>query len=423
MIGLSVLGASTAAVCVLIIVTGTVTSPPAPHDRFGPFTARFPTARAALSVVACVVAIVMWRRHVEVADTPVVATAAAHIGVSSIAGRVLATQPVLSWFAGEPCVAYRAEVTVRNAGAWKVAWSHGAAADLIQLVDGSGSVHVDGATLGELGPWRRGAHLDIGRRYRLDELVVDQGAQLALCSTCRLDADGALVARPEPVPGAPGAHLARVWFARLGTGLPRRRVHVIVAGCVAWLLVTSTALITTWTTQSVGEQQASRFVLRLDNPVRAVAVTGGTALAMVVVAAIVVGYNRLVSLREQVRYARSLIDVMMQRRRDLIPSLVAAAEAAAAHEAAALQEVATLRAAVAGGGFVSAAVEAAPELQADEAFMRVFQATASCERQISAAEKFHNDAATLVETRAATFPLALLRPFVFPGGIPPLVDV
>ena len=55
-------------------------------------------------------------------------------------------------------------------------------------------------------------------------------------------------------------------------------------------------------------------------------------------------FNRLVRLRNQVRTAWADIDVQLQRRHDLVPSLVAAVQAYAGHESATLQAVSELRA-------------------------------------------------------------------------------
>ena len=58
----------------------------------------------------------------------------------------------------------------------------------------------------------------------------------------------------------------------------------------------------------------------------------------------VFAFNRLVRLRNQVRTAWADIDVQLQRRHDLVPSLVAAVQAYAGHEAATLRAVTELRA-------------------------------------------------------------------------------
>ena len=55
-------------------------------------------------------------------------------------------------------------------------------------------------------------------------------------------------------------------------------------------------------------------------------------------------FNRLVRLRNQVKTAWADIDVQLQRRHDLVPSLVSAVQAYAGHESATLRAVSELRA-------------------------------------------------------------------------------
>src|ERR687889_598022 len=57
----------------------------------------------------------------------------------------------------------------------------------------------------------------------------------------------------------------------------------------------------------------------------------------------IVAYNRLVSLREQVRAGWAQIDVLLKRRHDLIPNLVETVKGYAAHEKATLEAVIAAR--------------------------------------------------------------------------------
>jgi LemA protein len=57
----------------------------------------------------------------------------------------------------------------------------------------------------------------------------------------------------------------------------------------------------------------------------------------------VLGYNRLVRLRNEVDTGWSNIDVQLQRRADLIPNLVETVRAYAAHERAVFEEVTRAR--------------------------------------------------------------------------------
>ena len=70
----------------------------------------------------------------------------------------------------------------------------------------------------------------------------------------------------------------------------------------------------------------------------------GVAALLVVLA--VVGYNRLVRLRNEANTGWANIDVQLQRRGDLIPNLVEAVRGYAAHERAVFEEVTKARAAL-----------------------------------------------------------------------------
>src|SRR5215213_8257468 len=71
----------------------------------------------------------------------------------------------------------------------------------------------------------------------------------------------------------------------------------------------------------------------------------------VIVLFAILSYNRLVSLREQVRSGWAQIDVLLKRRHDLIPNLVETVKGYAAHEKGTLENVIAARnAAVAARG-------------------------------------------------------------------------
>src|SRR3712207_4716785 len=64
---------------------------------------------------------------------------------------------------------------------------------------------------------------------------------------------------------------------------------------------------------------------------------------VVLVLYVIVSYNRLVSLREQVRSGWAQIDVLLKRRHDLIPNLVETVKGYAAHEKTTLENVIAAR--------------------------------------------------------------------------------
>src|SRR3954466_1936126 len=82
-------------------------------------------------------------------------------------------------------------------------------------------------------------------------------------------------------------------------------------------------------------------------------------VAVVLLLWAIASYNRLVSLREQVRAGWAQIDVLLKRRHDLIPNLVETVKGYAAHEKGTLEGVIAARnAAVAARGDPSQASQA-----------------------------------------------------------------
>lgn len=123
----------------------------------------------------------------------------------------------------------------------------------------------------------------------------------------------------------------------------------------------------------------------------------------------VFAFNRLVRLRNQVRTAWADIDVQLQRRHDLVPSLVAAVQAYAGHESATLQAVSELRAQAlaqtrpARLGEVEASLErelgrlvalqeAYPDLKANRNFEQLQHDLVDVEEQLQYARRFYNGA-------------------------------
>src|SRR4051812_6963175 len=74
------------------------------------------------------------------------------------------------------------------------------------------------------------------------------------------------------------------------------------------------------------------------SPMWIVLIVGGVLVLYAIVA-----YNRLVSLREQVRAGWAQIDVLLKRRHDLIPNLVETVKGYAAHERGTLEAVIAAR--------------------------------------------------------------------------------
>ena len=146
---------------------------------------------------------------------------------------------------------------------------------------------------------------------------------------------------------------------------------------------------------------------------------------------LVVGYNRLVRLRQEVNTGWANIDVQLQRRTDLIPNLVATVRGYASHERetfdevtrarAALQEAGTpASAAVANAGLTAAlgrlfaVAEAYPELKASQNFLQLQGDLTDTEDKISAARRYYNATVMHYNTAIQSFPYLLFAgPFGF----------
>jgi LemA protein len=149
------------------------------------------------------------------------------------------------------------------------------------------------------------------------------------------------------------------------------------------------------------------------------------------VLAVVLGYNRLVRLRNEVDTGWANIDVQLQRRTDLIPNLVEAVKGYAAHERGVFEEVTRARAAVqqagtpasaaeandlltAALGRLFAVAEAYPELEASENFLRLQEDLTDTEDKISAARRYYNATVMRFNTAIQSIPwLLVAKPLGF----------
>ncbi|MGA2618038.1 MAG: LemA family protein [Thermoguttaceae bacterium] len=128
-------------------------------------------------------------------------------------------------------------------------------------------------------------------------------------------------------------------------------------------------------------------------------------------------YNSLVDLRQRVRQAWSLIDVQLERRRDLIPSLVATVQGYRDYERQLQTELAALRGelaatppGVAGPDYgavtrtVAAIAERYPDLKANATFGSLQKNLIDTEQRIALARGYFNDIATRYNTRLECVP-------------------
>ena len=145
---------------------------------------------------------------------------------------------------------------------------------------------------------------------------------------------------------------------------------------------------------------------------------------VILVALIVVLYNRLVRDRNRVDAAWSDIDVQLQRRHDLIPQLVKAVDQYAGYERSTLEAVTTLRAEAMklaaaedldelgqkeeeldhGIQRLIAVAEQYPDLKANENFLDLQRDLVETENYLQFARRFYNGSVRQLNTRIETVP-------------------
>jgi LemA protein len=146
---------------------------------------------------------------------------------------------------------------------------------------------------------------------------------------------------------------------------------------------------------------------------------------------LVLGYNRLVRLRQEVNTGWANIDVQLQRRADLIPNLVETVRGYASHERETFDEVTRARtelqraaspaqAAAADEGLTAAlgrlfaVAEAYPDLKASQNFLELQEELTDTEDKISAARRYYNATVMAFNTAIQSFPWLLVAgPFGF----------
>ena len=148
-------------------------------------------------------------------------------------------------------------------------------------------------------------------------------------------------------------------------------------------------------------------------------------ISLMVLVWVVVAYNSLVSLRNQLENAWAQIDVQLKRRHDLIPNLIEAVKGYAKHERETFERITQARtAAMSAQGVVQrgeaegvlagalkslfAVSEAYPELKANQNFLQLQEELSSTENKIAFARQFYNDSTMQYNIRTQTFPSNLV---------------
>jgi len=140
-----------------------------------------------------------------------------------------------------------------------------------------------------------------------------------------------------------------------------------------------------------------------------------------VIAFLVVQYNRLIRLNVAVDESFAQIEVQLKRRADLIPNLVETVKGYAKHEQSTFDAVVTARAkatsattvadvAAADGALTNAlkgllaVAEAYPDLKASSNFLSLQEELSTTENKVSFARQFYNDTVRSLNTAVKTIP-------------------
>ena len=142
--------------------------------------------------------------------------------------------------------------------------------------------------------------------------------------------------------------------------------------------------------------------------------------------AFIVMYNSLIGKRNNVDQAFSSIDVMLKKRYDLIPNLIATVERYMVHERELLSEITELRTRAISGdmtpdqriameqqmggalGRLMVSVEAYPDLKSNTNFLQLQGSLNEVEEQISAARRSYNAAVTDYNNAVQMVPTSII---------------
>lgn len=396
---------------------------------------------AAVALVLLVQALTDLRHRRRITDLPTSRAKGVFVGLNEVAGVARAPVPLLSRFSRTPCVWYvwreeqetRRERRGSESGGTEVVWIEiGRGGEMIHFAveDDTGrvEVHPEGAeirgtvladgvfgTRGGGGMLAFSGHLGPTGRYRRYEAVIAVDEPVYVLGTAALVDDGR---RPQ-IAAAPGAPFF-ITTEREDQLRGRFRWRSWLSLGAAAVTMGAAAVVAVWPDDVAGGVLPA---------VAGVALVGLVAAGAELLAA----WNGLVALRQRQERAWSLIDVQLRRRHDLIPRLVASAQAYADLERDAQLTLAAIRSgtwdgsdhAVPDPDEVRAASAAAteqaaaaqslvalresyPELGADAVFADLFDQLVDTEDRIAAARGFFNESVLALRQRTDTFPGTVL---------------
>lgn len=149
------------------------------------------------------------------------------------------------------------------------------------------------------------------------------------------------------------------------------------------------------------------------------------AVIVIIVIMLIGGYNGMVSKQEKVDSSLSNLDVMLQRRADLIPNLVSTVKGYTNHENEIIDKVTEARTKLVNANSVEektaandeltsslnalmVVVENYPDLKSSDNFKQLSDELAGTENRISVARKDYNDAVNTFNTTIKRFPNNML---------------
>jgi len=144
-------------------------------------------------------------------------------------------------------------------------------------------------------------------------------------------------------------------------------------------------------------------------------------VAAVIALFVILLYNSLIRLRNQVKNSWAQIDVQLKRRNDLIPNLVESVKGYMNHEKTVLENVTKARSAILKAKTITekskasnkltetlkslfAVAEGYPQLKANENFLQLQEELTGTENKIAYSRQHYNDMVMLFNTKIQTFP-------------------
>jgi LemA protein len=143
-------------------------------------------------------------------------------------------------------------------------------------------------------------------------------------------------------------------------------------------------------------------------------------IGVVVLVIIIAIYNSLVSSYKKVERSRSLVDIYLKKRFDLIPNLVETVKAYSKHEKETLETITKLRTNYDNNGSVDdanklnayynkciALIESYPDLKASEGYLNLQKELSKVESEIEASRRIYSNDITRYNTKVQSFPTNL----------------